>query len=300
MARERIQKILARAGFGSRRSCEQLIVDGRVRLNGRVVRELGTEADSHKDRLDVDNQRVVASKPAYYVLHKPRGYVTTMHDPEGRPSVSELLSQLPERVFPVGRLDFNTSGALFCTNDGELAHALLHPSRQVTKTYVAKVAGVLTKEDLDRLREGVVIDDGPAVRAARVATIRTSDNATWLEIDLHEGKNRQVHKMVEAIGRRVQRLVRTDFAGLTIEGLAPGKLRPLGERELVELKKRSRGIQPKPGDSEEPQEPQDRRSRRRGPAPPRPGRGPTPARSGPPEKRGRAERGTRPRKTGRR
>lgn len=264
MARERIQKILARAGLGSRRACEQLITDGRVRVNGRVIRELGTEADAHSDRLDVDNKRVVISKPAYYLLHKPRGYVTTMHDPEGRPSVSELLAPLPERVFPVGRLDFHTSGVLLCTNDGELAHALLHPSRSVTKTYVAKVAGVMPLAEIERLREGVRIeDDGPEVRAARVSTVRTSESATWLEIDLHEGKNRQVHRMLEALGRRVQRLVRTDFAGIGLEGLAPGKIRPLGERELVDLKKQARGIKPAPNAAAEPQE---RKASGRGPA----------------------------------
>lgn len=237
MARERLQKVLAHAGVASRRAAEALIAAGRVRVNGRIVNKLGTLADAHHDRVEVDGRRIVLEKPVYFVLHKPRGTVTTMNDPEGRPSIVELLKGIPERVYPVGRLDYETSGVLLVTNDGELAEALLRPKRGVPKTYVTKVRGHINEEHLDQLRNGVKLDDGTKTRKADVFVIREDGNNTWMQVTLTEGKNRQIHRMLEAIGRRVQRLARISFADITAEGLRPGEWRPLAAKEIDKLRK---------------------------------------------------------------
>jgi len=235
---ERLQKFLAQAGVASRRAAEQLITDGRVRVNGRIVTELGTKVDSYRDRIDVDGRRVVGQKPAYYVVHKPRGMMTTMKDPEGRPTIASILSKIPERVVPVGRLDFHTSGTLICTNDGEMAEALTRPSGRVPKTYAAKVQGHLEALALQTLRQGVLLDDGYRTKPAEVMVEREEERVSWLKITLHEGKNRQIHRMMEAIGSRVMRLVRMEFARIDHENLRPGEFRALRSDELADLKKR--------------------------------------------------------------
>ncbi|HEY8431707.1 MAG TPA: pseudouridine synthase [Sandaracinaceae bacterium] len=237
MGTERLQKILAHAGIASRRAAETLIAEGRVRVNGRVVTELGTRADAHRDRIEVDGKRVVAEKPAYYIVHKPREMVTTLSDPEGRRNIGDLLARIPERVYPVGRLDYHTSGVLLVTNDGELAEALLSPRRAVPKVYAAKLKGHLGVPELDRLRNGVRLDDGYVTKKAEVFVLREEPRNTWVQITLTEGKNRQIHRMAQAIGHPVQRLVRVSFAGLTAEGLRPGEFRPLTRAELERLKK---------------------------------------------------------------
>ena len=237
MAKERLQKILARAGVASRRAAERMIEERRVRVNGRIVTELGSKADPHKDRIDVDNRRVVVEKPAYYVIHKPREVVTTLKDPEGRETIHDLVKTIPERVFPVGRLDYHTTGALLLTNDGELSDALARPKRGVPKTYVAKVQGHLGERELEALRNGVKLDDGYETKPAEVFVVREEGRNTWIQVTLTEGKNRQIHRMIEAVGRRVQRLARTSFAGVDVEGLRPGEYRPLTNKELEKLKK---------------------------------------------------------------
>jgi 23S rRNA pseudouridine2605 synthase len=237
MASERLQKILAHAGVASRRAAEKLIVDGRVRVNGRVVTELGTKADSHADKIEVDGKRVTIERPVHYLVHKPREMVTTLSDPEGRANLGDLLSKLPERVYPVGRLDYHTSGALLVTNDGELTDALLNPKRKVPKVYAAKLKGHLDVPELDRLRNGVTLDDGYVTQKAEVFVIREEPKNTWVQITLTEGKNRQIHRMAEAIGHPVQRLARLSFAGLATDGLRPGEWRPLSNKELEKLKK---------------------------------------------------------------
>lgn len=236
--KERLQKILAHAGVASRRAAEVLITNGKVRVNGRVVTELGSCADPRRDRIEVDGRRVVLEKPVYFVLHKPRGVVSTLRDPEGRPSLAEFVRGLGARVYPVGRLDFHTSGALLLTNDGELTDALLHPRRDVPKEYIAKVRGALTLEDLETLRNGVVLDDGEKTKPADVFVLREEGRNTWLQITLYEGRNRQIHRMGEAIGHPVLRLARISFAGISTEGLRPGALRPLTDDELADLTKR--------------------------------------------------------------
>lgn len=235
---ERLQKFLAQAGIASRRAAEDLIREGRVRVNGRVVTELGTKIRPHADRVDLDGKRVVGQKPAYYVVHKPKGMVTTLKDPEGRPTIADILTRIPERVVPVGRLDFNTSGVLLCTNDGEMAEALTRPSGRVPKKYVAKVRGHLEELALKTLRTGVLLDDGYRTRPAEVLVDREEPRVTWLVITLHEGKNRQIHRMVEAVQSAVMRLARIEFAGISHDGLRPGQYRPLHPSELADLKKR--------------------------------------------------------------
>lgn len=248
---ERLQKVLARGGIASRRHAEELITAGRVRVNGRIVTELGTRVDPRRDKIEVDGRRVVAEPLVYYLFHKPRGTVTTLMDPEGRATIADYLRDLPARVFPVGRLDFHTSGALLLTNDGQLAQALLHPKRAVPKTYVVKVRGIPTDEQLERLRNGVDLapigDEQGPVRTlpADVEVLRHAppgDQAhnnvgtTWLKITLREGRYRQIHRMAEAVGLFVMRLARIAFAGITTDGLRPGELRPLTDRELARLR----------------------------------------------------------------
>jgi 23S rRNA pseudouridine2605 synthase len=243
MAIERLQKLLAHAGVASRRAAEQLIITGQVRVNGQVVTELGAKADPVRDRIEVSGTTVRRESLVHYLVHKPRGVVTTLQDPEGRPTLAELLTRITERVYPVGRLDFHTSGALLVTNDGDLAQSLLHPSRGVPKTYVAKLSLEADERMLDALRSGVVLDDGYKTRPAQVDFLRLEDGKTWLEITISEGKNRQIHRMVEAVGARVMRLSRLSFAGLTTDGLRPGQLRPLTEAELGALKREYQGIE---------------------------------------------------------
>ncbi|MGZ3455644.1 MAG: pseudouridine synthase, partial [Polyangiales bacterium] len=248
MAEDRLQKILARGGIASRRAAESLIQEGRVRVNGKVVTELGTKADPRKDRIEVDGEKVVAEHVVYYVLHKPRGFVTTMSDPEGRPAIRELLKpyEISERIFPVGRLDFNTSGVLLLTNDGAFSDGLLHPRKAVPKTYVVKVHGKMEpRTDLDIWRNGVMLEDGKTL-PAEAKFIRHEEGKTWFEITIKEGRNQQIRRMGEATGFRVMRLARVSFAGITSEDLRPGELRPLTYEELVELKKEY-GVPRSPG-----------------------------------------------------
>jgi 23S rRNA pseudouridine2605 synthase len=232
----RLQKVLARAGVASRRAAEAMIAAGRVRVDGRVVTELGTKVDPRASRIDVDGSRVVAEALVYVVMHKPRNVVSTMSDPQGRPSVRDILAAVPGRVYPVGRLDFATSGVLLATNDGDFADGLLHPRCAVPKTYVVKVHGVMTPEDVDRWRRGVRLADG-TTQPAKVKLLRHEGDKTWLELVITEGRNQQIRRMGEATGFQVMRLSRLAFAGITGEGLRPGGWRYLGHDELAALKK---------------------------------------------------------------
>ncbi len=236
MAAIRLQKVLARAGVASRRAAEAMIAAGRVRVDGHVVTEMGTKVEARAARVEVDGTRIVREEPIYIVLHKPRGVVSTMSDPEGRPSVRDLLKEAHARVFPVGRLDFNTSGVLLATNDGEFSDALLHPRRIVPKTYVVKVQGVMTPSDVDTWRYGVDLEDGKT-KPAKVKLLRHEGDKTWLELTITEGRNQQVRRMGDATRFRVMRLARIAFAGINSEALAPGRWRYLTGDELKELKK---------------------------------------------------------------
>ncbi|HEY6725480.1 MAG TPA: pseudouridine synthase [Polyangiaceae bacterium] len=236
MPLERLQKLLARAGISSRRKAEELIVRGRVSVDGRIVSELGARADSRKSRIEVDGKRIVAEDLVYGVLHKPRGTVCTLSDPEGRPTIAELLRDVGARVVPVGRLDYHTSGVLLFTNDGDFASALQHAKTGAPKVYVAKVHGSVDERVLARFKESIVIDGRPT-RPAEARVLRHEGDKCWLEFSLKEGKNRQIRRLGEHADSPILRLVRTEQAGITIEGLRPGNWRFLTVDELAKLKK---------------------------------------------------------------
>jgi 23S rRNA pseudouridine2605 synthase len=231
---ERLQKIIARAGISSRRAAEELITAGRVRVNGKVVTELGVRADSMVDKVELDGKRLKPESFVYVVLHKPRDVVSTLSDPEGRPTVAEMLKDLG-RVYPVGRLDFATSGVLLATNDGDFSQGLLHPKKDVPKTYVMKVRGVMTDADLERWRTGVRLEDGMTL-PAEAKLIRVEGDKTWIEVTLREGRNQQIRRMGDATGFPVMRLARVSFADISSEGLRPGEWRPLSAVELTVLR----------------------------------------------------------------
>jgi 23S rRNA pseudouridine2605 synthase len=226
---ERLQKVLARSGFGSRRTCESLIESGRVAVNGEVA-DLGRRIDVDHDRVAVDGIPVSTRRGlVYYLLNKPKGVVTTAHDPEGRPTVVDLVPVEP-RVFPVGRLDADTEGLLVLTNDGDLTHHLTHPSFGVEKEYLAVVEGRPSPAALRRLREGIELDDG-ITAPARVALVPPQT----IKLIIHEGRNRQVRRMCAAVGHPVVRLVRTRVGPIAERRLKPGEWRPLTQAEVRAL-----------------------------------------------------------------
>ena len=232
---ERLQKVLARAGFASRRACEALIADGRVTVNGQAA-ALGRRIDPDRDVVEVDGVLVTVSDTlVHYLLNKPAGVVTTARDPQGRPTVVELVPPEP-RVFPVGRLDADTEGLLLLTNDGELAHRLTHPSFGVAKEYVAEVKGQPSPGAVRQLRRGVELDDGMTA-PARVALVAPS----ILRLTIHEGRNRQVRRMCETVGHPVVRLVRTRIGPLADRRLAPGQWRSLRPAEVAALAQAAAG-----------------------------------------------------------
>lgn len=230
---ERLQKVLAAAGVGSRRFCEELIAQGRVTVDGREA-ELGMKVDPATVEVRVDGERInVDPERVYVMLNKPRGVVTTAHDPEGRPTVLDLIN-LPQRLFPVGRLDQDTEGLLLLTNDGELAHALTHPSFEVRRTYVAQVNGRPSRAQLQRLRQGVELEDG-AARARSVRVLGEGRGKSLLEIVMTEGRKREVRRMLQGVELTVERLARTAYDGVQLGELSPGKWRPLNNTEIRAL-----------------------------------------------------------------
>jgi len=233
---QRIQKIIAAAGYCSRRRAEDMIAAGRVRVDGQIVK-LGDQANAEASTILIDGKPLKAAEDLVYILiNKPLGTVTTLSDPEGRPVVTDLVSDLPVRLFPVGRLDINTSGLLLLTNDGALANRLAHPSHQVDKRYLAKVRGQLTTQSKKALEEGVTLDDG-LTAPAKVTNLRFRGGHTWFEMTIHEGRNRQVRRMCELLGHQVSRLVRIGYAFLTLDDLAPGQKRVLTDQEIGRLKR---------------------------------------------------------------
>ncbi|MGH9031530.1 MAG: pseudouridine synthase [Acidimicrobiia bacterium] len=247
---ERLQKVLARAGFGSRRAAEELIAAGRVAVDGEVA-SLGRRVDLARERIMVDGIPVVVrADVVYYLLNKPARVVTTARDPEGRPTVIDLVPLEP-RVFPVGRLDYETEGLLVLTNDGELAQLLTHPSHAVEKAYLAEVEGVPSRATLRRLREGVDLDDGRTA-PARARIVQAHGDGAALEVVIHEGRNRQVRRMCERLGHPVRRLVRTRIGPVSDRRLAPGEWRPLRRREVRALFEAAGGRENTSGDEAEP------------------------------------------------
>lgn len=238
----RLQKVIAQAGVTSRRKAEALIAQGRVSVNGHTVTKLGTTIDPASDNVVVDGRRlkpVVARQ--YILLHKPCGYVTTCDDDRGRPTVFELLTRQPARLFPVGRLDVNSEGVLLLTNDGELANWLLHPRYHIPRVYIVKVRGVITDHDVVRLRQGVVLDDGKTL-PAQVHVLQRAEKTCRLRFTLYEGRHRQIHRMLERCGPyHVTRLQRVSMGPLTVRGLAPGHFRALETFEIARLRQACHG-----------------------------------------------------------
>jgi 23S rRNA pseudouridine2605 synthase len=232
----RLQKVLARAGLASRREAEHWIQAGRISVNGKVVTTLGTQADPVVDRIAVDGKVINRLEPkVYYLLNKPTGYVSTCEDELGRPTVLDLLKPIKFRLFPVGRLDWDSEGLLLLTNDGELAQRLLHPRFHIRRTYLAKVEGIPTAQCLLRLTNAGD-PSAPQKRRPTARIIKVGERHAWLEIRLWEGKNRQVRRMCEAVGHPVRRLRRVQFAGLDTMGLSSGQYRPLTLTEVHILK----------------------------------------------------------------
>lgn len=234
---ERLQKYLAAMGVASRRACEQLIAEGRVQVNGETVTQPGTKITPGVDTVAVDG-RALADAPRlrYILLYKPVGYICSAADEKGRRTVLDLLDGVTERVYPVGRLDYDTSGALLLTNDGELTNRLLHPSHEVEKTYLAQVEGEPEQAALGRLRKGVRLSDGMTA-PAKVRRKLSRDGCFWLELTIHEGRNRQVRRMLEAVGHPVLHLKRIKLDFLDLTGLSPGSWRELSADEVRRLKR---------------------------------------------------------------
>jgi 23S rRNA pseudouridine2605 synthase len=232
---ERLNKYLAHAGVGSRRRCEEMIARGRVRVDGQVVRELGAKVDEGQ-QVSVDGSPLHAERLVYWLVNKPRGYLCTNHDPAGRPLAVDLVDHVSQRVYTVGRLDEDSEGLLLLTNDGDLAHRLMHPRFGVEKTYWAQVAGAPTRDDLQRLLEGVWLSDG-RVKARRVRRLKSQGDSTWLEVVLAEGKNREVRRMLAKLGHKVMRLKRMAIGPIQLGRLRSGKSRPLHHVELDQLRR---------------------------------------------------------------
>lgn len=232
----RLQKYLALSGVASRRNSEKLIADGHVAVNGQTVTEMGVQVDENTDRITVDGNAVfIENEKHYLAYYKPVGEVTTASDPEGRPTVMDKFRDYPVRLYPVGRLDFDSEGLLLLTNDGEMMQHLLHPSHEVDKTYLAKVSNQVTDEEVRRLRAGVQMD-GRLTSPAKVQIIRREAFATVVLVTIHEGRNRQVRRMFEAVGHQVVALKRVGFGPLMLHDLPRGQWRELTDVEIRKLK----------------------------------------------------------------
>ncbi len=228
---ERLQKIIAQAGITSRRGAEKLIQDGRISVNDKIITEMGFKVNPDKDSITFDGKKIDRESKIYILLNKPEGYVTTLSDPQGRPIVSDLIPGIQKRLFPVGRLDINTEGALIMTNDGVLGNFVLHPRYKVYKTYVATVKNTPNISNLKKLSTGIMIDDHKT-SPARLKVLKTLKKISEVEIIIHEGKKRQVRKMFQAIGHPVIKLKRTAYGNLQLDQLPLGKYRFLTKNDL--------------------------------------------------------------------
>jgi len=234
---ERIQKILARAGIASRREAERMVLEGRVSVNGKIVDTLGFKADPSRDHIKVDGKRLPHSEPkVILLLNKPRGYLSTVKDPKGRPTIMDLLKDVKWRIYPVGRLDFDAEGLLLLTNDGDLAHQLSHPRFSVSKTYLAKVTGVPDEKKLARLKKGVILEDGEA-RAVSCSLMRQREKNSWVRVVVTEGRNHLVKRMFSAIGHTVLKLKRVGYGPVELGDLPFGQFRYLAVEEVEKLRK---------------------------------------------------------------
>ncbi len=233
----RLNKFLAQSGIASRRKCDELILNGKVKINGKVTKELGVDVNTQSDIVYFDGRRVrpVATN-VYFKLHKPKGYVTTASDDKDRKTVLSLMRNVQYRIYPIGRLDYDTEGLLLLTNDGDLTNILTHPKNSVAKTYVAHIEGVVSDEEIKQLSSGVDID-GYVTKPCSVVLLDRDDKSTKLEISITEGKNRQVKKMIEAVGKNVAFLKRVSIGEIRLGGLARGEYKELNKKEMQYINK---------------------------------------------------------------
>ncbi|EHL73915.1 pseudouridine synthase [Bacillus smithii] len=233
---ERLQKVIAQAGIASRRKAEQLIVEGKVKVNGEVVTELGTKV-SNSDKIEVEGIPVEREEKVYFLLYKPRGVISSVRDDKGRKTVIDFFPHVDKRIYPIGRLDYDTSGLLLLTNDGEFANLLMHPRYKIEKTYIAKLKGIPPRPALKQLEKGVELEDGMTAPAkVKFLSGDRKKNTAIVEITIHEGRNRQVRRMFEKIGYPVLKLRRERFAFLTLQGLNAGEFRELSPHEVKQLR----------------------------------------------------------------
>lgn len=240
---ERLQKILARTGIASRRNAERLILEGRIKVNGKIVNELGAKADPQKDHIKVDGHLILPGRfvHKYYICYKPRRMITTLDDPQKRPSIGDLLKdrRIKHRVYPVGRLDWDAEGLLILTSDGELANRIMHPNTHLSKVYVIQVIGNPDKKALDRLRKGVFLEPGLKTLPAQIVILGQAAKKTALKVTLYEGRKNQIKRMFERVGHRVTSIRRIAVGPLNLSGMKPGDIRLLTGDEIRKLKKSS-------------------------------------------------------------
>ncbi|WP_078428551.1 pseudouridine synthase [Alkalihalobacterium alkalinitrilicum] len=229
---ERLQKVIAQAGVTSRRKAEQLIVEGKVKVNGQFVRELGVKVNANKDEIEVNGVPIDREQPVYFLLYKPSGVISSVSDDKGRKVVTDFI-EVQERIFPVGRLDYDTSGLILLTNDGEFANLLMHPKHTIDKVYVAKIKGIPTREQLKQLKDGIRLEDGKTAPAkVKLISANKKNQTSIVQLTIHEGRNRQVRRMFEALGYNVIKLKREQYGFLDLTGLTPGEFRPLKPIEV--------------------------------------------------------------------
>ncbi len=237
---ERLQKVMAHAGVASRRKSEELIKEGRVKVNGETITELGKQV-SHSDKIEVDDIPVEREEPVYFLMNKPRNTITAVADDKGRRVVTDFFPMIEQRIYPIGRLDYDTTGALILTNDGDFAQQLMHPKNMVKKTYIAKVKGIVTKKAIRQLEKGVVIDKRKTAPAkTKIISTDIQKDTTMVELIIHEGRNHQVKKMFDVVGYPVKKLTREAYGNLSVKGLNSGEWRELKHHEVNQLRELSK------------------------------------------------------------
>ncbi|WP_338470137.1 pseudouridine synthase [Niallia sp. XMNu-256] len=233
---ERLQKVIAHAGVASRRKAEEMILEGKVKVNGKVVKELGVKV-SNSDKVEVEGIPLEKEEPVYFLFYKPRGIISSVTDDKGRKTVTDYFPQIKQRIYPVGRLDYDTSGLILLTNDGEFSNLLMHPRNEIEKEYIAKIKGVPLREKIKMLEKGIQLEDGKTAPArAKVISVDKKKGTAIVSLTIHEGKNRQVRRMFEAIGYPVMKLRRERYAFLTLQGLNAGESRELTAHEVKQLR----------------------------------------------------------------
>ncbi|HKL12218.1 MAG TPA: pseudouridine synthase [Halanaerobiales bacterium] len=231
---ERLQKVMAHAGVASRRKSEEIIAEGRVKVNGVVVTEMGTKVDPTEDTIEVDGEEIEKESKIYLKLYKPKGYVTTVNDPQGRKTVMDLIQGIDKRIYPVGRLDLDSSGLLLLTNDGDLTYKITHPSHELDKEYMVVVDGLLNEDELKKFKNGIVFDEGKT-SPAKIKKVNQDHKNTTYEVIIHEGMNRQIRRMFDILGYQVVSLIRVRIGNISLGSLKPGEYKKVSRKKLQNL-----------------------------------------------------------------